>query len=288
VKGLAGAAFLLIGALSSREAVAFCRSTTCDPGTTTCTPDQNGCPGIGTPLTWRELPLTYRFQKTGSEKLDNEAARESVREAFSVWSNVKCGGKRTSLRFKEGPEIRSAKPKGKKQKASEPFGIYFRDDGWPYDDGDESLAITNQTFGLINGYIDYSDIEINTTDRTFAIAAEEEGIDLQSVVTHEIGHYIGLAHSQVQDSIMVARYCQSGDRCGKSVEKARALADDDIDAVCAMYPPGGKSGVAYEPLDPSSCSASPLSGRASGTLAGSAVILGITVLVARRRRRTPA
>src|SRR4051794_36229106 len=85
--------------LGAREAQAYCRSTTCDSTVATCDKDANGCPRVGAPLSWRALPLTYRFHAPGSEKLDMDRARESVRRAFQAWSNVSCNGKRTSLRF---------------------------------------------------------------------------------------------------------------------------------------------------------------------------------------------
>jgi hypothetical protein len=250
-KSALNAAAIVIGLLLSTPAQAFCRSTTCDPKSGDCTVDEKG----GAPLTWRTLPLVYRFHRAGSSRLDMSRARHVIRRAFDTWEDVRCNGKRTSLRFVEGPDVTSMKPLSKRARAQEPFGIYFRDDQWPYDDGDESLAITSQTFGMYSGYIDYADIEINTTERAYAVEDDEEGIDLQAVVTHEIGHYIGLAHSNVADSIMVSRYCQSGTRCGKDLEASRALADDDIAAVCAMYPPSGIAGVAYEP-EGASCAVS--------------------------------
>ena len=274
--------------LASQNAGAFCRSTTCDARSTTCPTDQNGCPAQGAPLSWRELPLVYRFHAPGSDKLDMDRAKEAVRRAFQTWSNVSCKGKRTSLRFEEGSNIPGKTPLVGAGPAKVSFGVYFRDEEWPYDDGDESLALTNQKYGLINGYIDYSDIEINTSARDFALADDEKGIDLQAVLTHEVGHYIGLAHSSVATSIMVSSYCQSGERCGTSIDEARSLDDDDIAAVCALYPASGIAGVAYEDPGAGGCSTSaarPATGRSSSMPATFGVLAGLALAIAARARR---
>lgn len=288
----AAIAIALLGGAS--DAAAYCRSTTCDPAVSDCPTDDNGCPRGGAPLTWRELPLVYRFHRAGSEKLDMGRARAAVRRAFGAWESVSCNGRRTSLSFVEGPDIRSGKPLSRRARGVEPFGIYFRDDAWPYTRGDEALALTNMTFGTVNGFIDYADIEINTTERAFAVEDDEEGIDLEAVVIHEVGHYIGLSHSNVKDSIMVARYCQSGDRCGTDVETARALSDDDAAAVCALYPPSGIAGVRYVPEE-ASCSAAgagmgadvtdAAGARARGALALLTVLATIAAAARRSRGR---
>ena len=54
-------------------------------------------------------------------------------------------------------------------------------------------------------------------------------MDLQNTLTHEIGHLIGLAHSPVPGATMNAT-TQPGE-----IQK-RDLAQDDIDAVCSVYP----------------------------------------------------
>ncbi|MBS2015705.1 MAG: matrixin family metalloprotease [Deltaproteobacteria bacterium] len=269
---------------TTSDARAYCRSTTCDPQTYDCPVDDNGCSRGGPPLSWRTLPLQYRFQRDGSSKLDMDLAREAARRAFDTWSEVRCKSGRTSLRFEEGPDITRDKPLKKKSQGSEPFGIYFRDETWPYASGDDALAITSQTFGMYSGYIEYADIEINTSQRQYAVGDEEPGIDLQAVFTHEIGHYIGLAHSNASDSIMVARYCQSADRCGKDVETARALAQDDIDAVCALYPPSGIAGVKYE--EPSGCAATSAPGRDEKSAWPVVLAFGAVLIAAARARRT--
>ena len=45
--------------------------------TETCTQDENGCPRTGPPLSWRALPLPYRFHAPGSDKLDMDGVRDA-------------------------------------------------------------------------------------------------------------------------------------------------------------------------------------------------------------------
>ena len=141
---------------TAEQARAFCRSTACDTTSEECTKDENGCPRTGPPLSWRSLPLPYRFHAGGSDKLDMDGVREATRRAFEEWSNVTCSGKRTSLHFEEGKDIPGTHPLVGDLPAKVSFGIYFRDDVWPYDDGSEALALTNQKYGKTNGWIDDS------------------------------------------------------------------------------------------------------------------------------------
>ena len=278
-------------ALRSSEAHAYCRSTACEPSIEQCTKDDKGCPRSGPPLSWKALPLPYRFHAGGTEKLDMDKVREATRRAFDAWANVTCNGKRTSLRFEEGADIPGTQPLTGPNKAKISFGIYFRDTDWPYDDGEESLALTNQTYGKTNGFIDYSSIEVNTTMRQYRLTDAEQGIDFQAVLTHEVGHYIGLAHSGVDGSIMAPSYCQSSDRCNGSTDQARALSDDDVAAVCALYPPSGIAGVAYEDPPASSCavSSAPQVGNERSTpVLPIASLAGLAALVIARARKRPS
>lgn len=240
------------------SAQAYCRTTTCDPKLEDCRVDENGCTRTGAPLTWRTLPITYRFHAKGSKQLDRREAREAVRAAFARWSFVACGnGKRTSLRFEEGEDISMTMPADPHHPAAQHFGIYFRDDEWTATDSDATLALTTQSFKKINGWVEQSDIEVNTATAAFTTTDTAAGIDLQAVIAHEVGHYIGLAHSQDPDSIMVDAYCKSGERCGNGKVDARKLSFDDENAVCALFPPEGISGVTYEEPDEGGCAVAP-------------------------------
>ena len=277
---------------ASADAQAFCRTTTCDPNNPAdhCRIDEKGCTRSGAPLTWPSLPIAYRFYAKVSQKIDHDVAREAVRSAFQSWSEVVCeNGHRTSLRFEEQQDIVGSKPGNPHMAGAQHFGIYFRDDTWTAKDADSTLALTTQSFGKISGDLDVSDIEINTTTEAYATGDTSKGIDLQAVVTHEVGHYIGLAHSLESDSIMVARYCDSGERCSGDKADARKLSEDDRAAVCALYPAAGISGVT--PADPNEggCALGGTGHATSGrSSAASWLPLGAAAFVVaalRRRRR---
>lgn len=292
IRALVVAALTSLIWLDASAAHAFCRTMTCNPKKSSdCTVNADGCVTTGEPLHWETSTLVYRFQQRASAQLVREEARGAVREAFHRWSDVTCpNGGRTSLRFVEGEDIAEDKPIDQVA-ASEAFGIYFRDLGWPHQGVDTTLALTQTLHSKRSGKITYADIEVNTT-RHFAVdeAAPDDAVDLQAVITHEVGHYIGLAHSRVSQSIMTESYCDLGDdRCQKGRVAARRLSEDDIAAVCAIFPPGEPSAETARDLrttEPSACSAS--AGRGAGSLGPGLGLLVIVGLVARRRLRLPA
>ena len=180
----------IVVATSAAPAAAFCRTTTCNPKTETCRM-VDGCPRTGAPVVWPTMPIPYRFGGRPPTHLNGDEARGAIRLAFERWTQTVCpDGRRTSLRFHEGPDMPPSQARGK-----EPFGIYFRDDGWPHDDQNDTLALTTQFFAARTGEIQYSDIEINTAQYQFALRDTDTGKDLEAVITHEVGHYIGFAHS---------------------------------------------------------------------------------------------
>ncbi len=265
---------LAAGVLGAPDALAYCRTTTCDPHKDTCATNGDGCVKDGVPVTWTKLPLVYRFSAHGSVKLDDDKVRAAVRAGVNRWSNVECPNGRTSLRFQEHSDF---------MHDGTPFGIVFRDDAWDHTDSLETLAITNVSYGTVFGDIASADIEVNTAQHDFTFGDAPGGTDFEAVVTHEIGHYIGLAHSTDPASIMVPAYCQAG-AAGRCTDKkqGRELAQDDVDAVCALYPPTGIAGVEYGEPTPAGCDASGARGGSGAAALAGVVALGIT----RARRRT--
>lgn len=222
------------------DARAFCRTMTCNPNKESCPVDGRGCVTAGTPIRWtaNRMPLVFRFQQQHSALLIREETTAAVRAAFYRWTDVVCpDGRRTGLRFVEGTDLIADKPLDDNAPRPEPFGVYFRDHGWPHVGGSDQYALTTLDFEKVSGTIVYADIEVNTTAQVFATRDTGEGVDLQTVVTHEVGHFIGLSHSVEPNTIMAGGLCESGDRCARDRVSSRRLAADDIAAVCAMYPP---------------------------------------------------
>ena len=284
---------------------AYCRTTTCDEGDESCKKNERGCVSSGVLVTWGDQKtIPYRIYAGGSSKLDDDQMRDAVHQAFETWQTVDCGDGRTSLRFVEGEPIREDKPLGltaeeAEKRGIEPFGIYFRDEKWDHSAANgDVLAATSLAYGVRKGLVSYADIEINTVEGelTFDDDQAPTAHDFQAILTHEIGHYIGLAHSKDADSIMAPVYCSSEARCNDDgVAGKRALADDDIRAVCTLYPHGKQTLVPDQPTDSpglnggttAGCSATRGGGFGATFPAAGAGLVSLGAAFLRRRRRRP-
>ena len=116
--------------------------------------------------------------------------------------------------------------KGAKNNINE---IVFRDDAWPYNDGFNTIALTTLTFNADTGQLLDADIELNTSGGLITTATPTGStFDLQSVLTHESGHFFGLAHSGHTEATMYSMYKPAS-------TSMRTLSADDIAGICSIY-----------------------------------------------------
>src|SRR5205823_3150906 len=112
--------------------------------------------------------------------------------------------------------------------------------------------------------------------------------DLQAILTHEAGHFIGIAHSPDANAVMYASY-----NPGSTTQ--RTLTDDDIGVVCEIYPPnsgvacnteprGGFSATCDDPTKSGLCSAAPTATASANGMIG-ICLAGIAVAGAALGRR---
>ena len=144
--------------------------------------------------------------------------------------------------------------------------IEFDDASWPYDDPVNTLALTTVTYGVRDGEIFEARTEINSFMHVLTIGEPSTGgdaIDLQTVLTHEAGHFLGLAHSPEQTAVMYAFY-QPG---------LTQLTPDDEEAICSVYPPHASGcGCRLAPEGP------------EGMAAGLVLLMAACTFIRRRRR----
>lgn len=274
---------------SAASAAAFCQTRGCNDDKQDCEYDENGCLLSGHLLHWGSSCISFDVQRDGSalRGISYDAAHEAIRAGFAEWLNADCGGDaHPSVKISDfGPvECRTAEYN---QDAPNANIFMFRDDGWPYENAIDTLALTTLIFNADTGEIYDADVEVNTFESSMTIDDTTHGdIDFPSVITHEIGHFLGLSHSNSPGSTMRPSYAP-GNTAMASIEQ------DDVDGICtALAPNRETNGDSCEPrhgfssecaVPDTGCQLSPAS---PGGLGSAAVaLLGLSSMLTRRRRR---
>jgi predicted Zn-dependent protease len=229
------AASFLLGVATlaaTAQAQAYCRTSHCpatDSDSHVCTPeDATDC---GFVVYWPKPRVTYSVQIDASQQVPLDTVRSTVRAAFAAWLAVDCGGG-AHPRFEvvETDPVACAKHEYNKERGNANV-VLFHDDVWPYGEHDGRLALTTVSYNTETGEIYDADMEINSAHAMFTTSDTVVKTDLLSVVTHEAGHFLGLAHSPLGTATMFATYDN-----GQTAQ--RDLSDDDREAICATHPPG--------------------------------------------------
>jgi hypothetical protein len=240
-------------ALAPRSAHAYCRTTTVELPPS-YNPASRGCYASGLFLYWRGQCVGYSINQAGSATVPLDQATRIIDEAFARWTAVTCpktgaplGIKVSDLGTAVCDEVRYNKDETPNQNL-----IVFRDKSWPYNDPNNTLGLTTVTFDANTGEIFDADMEINASAHNLSITDQvpANGFDLASVITHEAGHFLGLAHATSPTSTMFAAY-------KPGTIALRTLSEDDINGVCSIYPDTetrivtktSAPGVAVEPLE---------------------------------------
>jgi hypothetical protein len=229
----------LAALLVAGDAGAYCRTSSCFPDTknaqsgSLCTPSQpvSDC---GIPIFWPQSCVEYSVQQDGSPKLGITAAEteQLMATAFNTWMSANCmGGSHPDIQVTEGPPVTCNKQEYN-QMAGNANIVMFHDDSWPYEDkAGATLALTTVTYNLDSGEIYDADLELNSHGTHFTVGDTNVDFDLLSIVTHESGHFLGLAHSVDSTATMFPVY-------NEHTTVLRKLAADDMAGICAIYPPG--------------------------------------------------
>jgi len=225
------AAIAVLGVLAwGGTASAYCYTTTCRDLPVCDGPPVavDGC----IPLHWKTGCTGFTVYAGGSKKLGFSAETVSLIAdlAFDTWEHVDCGdGAPPAVHVVDMGEAECEDLEYNKD-AGNANVIIFRDDAWPNPDADNNIALTTTTFDPDTGELLDADMEINSATYDLTVSDEAVDYDLLSVITHESGHFLGLAHSGDPEATMFAMYP------GGSTE-LRSPEVDDVAALCQLYPP---------------------------------------------------
>jgi Matrixin len=305
---------------ATRSASAYCPAMTCDPSSVAqnCKVDAHtGCVLSGQPLFWGPDCVTFSIQKDAAPKAGITYAdvKASLERAFTTWTTAACDGGSPSLHFALSDPVSCDVSEYSKVEHNANI-IIFREDEWPYEGSQDALGLTRVRFDIENniGELFDTDIEINAVTEPLSVGEPKSNeVDLDSLITHEIGHALGLGHSLDVQATMVGGYATGS-------IGLRSLGDDDVAGICEIYPPGRKpTSTSCEPRhgfsplcvadqpsadtptaagapgdsgdsgeQPSSCAVAPSSGQAGvlgASLSIAAVLLAGTALARRRQLR---
>jgi hypothetical protein len=225
----------------SGTAEAYCRTTTVKiPADFPL----HQCFTQGRPLYWKNSCAGYSLSQHVSMQVSFEEVSALTDRAFSRWTGLSCAsdgksGSRVSIDARNlGPVDCAAYAYISTQPNQNV--IFFSDDQWPApgykgaSDNGYVLAKTNVSFNADTGEIRDADIAINTHEKRFAdrdpVPSNE--YDLEGVLTHEAGHFFGLAHSDDHRAIMYPKLDPSDTHM-------RSPTNDDILGLCSAYRPDG-------------------------------------------------
>jgi hypothetical protein len=211
----------------SLGASGFCRTTTCDENTCQQDPACDVCLIGGEPLFWPGGCLSFAVHEEGSplRDIDGESARLAIGNAFERWLGASCaGGEPPGLAVYDYGLVECGREEYDKHGPNANIWA-FRDTDWPYESW--KIALATVRFNTQTGQIRDVDVELNSEDVFFSLDGTG-AVDLHSVVTHEAGHFLGLAHSCDPEATMLEGYAQGSD----------TLAADDEIGICTVYPPG--------------------------------------------------
>lgn len=246
-------------------------------------------------LFWTADTLRWQQSSFGNPSTPADSEFAAVRRSFQSWQSVfsQCG----NLSFVEGPVLDDRKV-GYEVDGENRNLVLFRTrncaevvpsdaacheedtcanefDCWEHGSG--TIGITLTTYDQNSGIIYDSDIELN--EASFRFTTPESGLvdrDVENTVTHEVGHLVGLDHTDARGSTM--------NPTANPGEISKRIIDSGSSSfVCDVYPKGRPSqACVHTPTDDEL-------GKKTGCASGGAeawlpALAGWALLALRRRR----
>jgi hypothetical protein len=275
-------AILGSGLAIPNSVAAYCRTTTEETVA-------SGCPEVcqteGIPLYWPTRSLHYVRNERPFPDLAEAQVRSIVKRSFDAWTAVACEGEPLQLTVAQSSGTTTLEAGPVEDEPNDNVIAYIDAENWQ--DEPRAFAITKIWYNHRNGHILGADMLINGHMDPFGVCPTPRGCvddsvtDLSNVVTHEAGHFLGLAHSDDEASTM---WC---DAAPGDIDK-RSLEADDVAGICSIYGPDADPGPEPEMSSKKSgvlCRAAGGARQSSASAAGLLALLIAALGVRRRQTR---
>lgn len=184
----------------------------------------------GAEIVWppEHLPtLTYSLSSIPPVNTSQPGVQEAIRASFQAWQDVET----SILRFQEGEPAAANEPgqDGVNLVAFNPSAVDFP--------SNSIAALTSVVFDFTSGKILDADIILND-NLTFTLDGPGT-LDLQAIVTHEVGHFLGLDHVLLNQELPAFPARTPTMNPVTIGPPARTLEIDDRAGVSFLYPVDG-------------------------------------------------
>jgi len=221
-------AFATATAVDLGAARAWCRTTTSE----TKPAQPTDCVTEGMPLFWQRRCQSYSLDTSAGGGLTLAQVRTVVAASFAPWNAVDCGNG-PILSITEGMTVTCDHAEYSSNDGNSntvAFGSDFAAHMYPTD----AIALTIVWHDTRTGQIYDVDTIVNEAMGPFVVcpssgcAPTTSRFDLQNVLTHEAGHFLGLSHTADPNATMFYRADP-----GETLK--RTLEPDDEAGICAAY-----------------------------------------------------
>ena len=191
------------------------------------------------PIFWPQACVPWELHDQGIATIPDVADLERiVQESFEPWLSADCAS--IDPVYAGRNPVAAVGPGGDPNNFNGNL-VLFAEEGWP--NAPRVQALTSVTYRVSNGEIVDADIHVNaqffTVGEIAPGASDPSLMDLQNTLTHEVGHFLGLDHTEEatftggsgewREATMFAT-AELGET------KKRTIEADDLNGICAIYP----------------------------------------------------
>jgi hypothetical protein len=207
---------------------AFCRLTT-------EMPIDGGCTKKGIPLWWKRECITFSVRERDYDDPSLRKIRDAASASFAVWTEARCNNEApVALKVAQTALLGECDDPEYNRQSGNANTVIFIVDWADRELPADAFGLTLVWHDTETGQIFDADMQINETLGDVAICDGEcpqNAVDLQNVMAHEAGHFLGLGHSPEPTATMSARAT-----IGETIK--RDLHIDDRAGICTIYGEG--------------------------------------------------